>query len=158
MSATPDGDRDSRARAQSHPNLPGAVTFHQLEVLAQAAVGAEAHFEDLDSAAVNREVLLQAGICATLSWTGNLPGQGVARHHLVHGQGWLGTIIPTSFCQETDNMTDMDRRYCCTSAAGQQRDVANTNIAQIRSWPGVLQLELIQSLLLESESPKESNS
>lgn len=91
-----------RSFAQPHPNLPGAVAFHQLEVLAQAVVGAEAHFEDLDSAAVHSEERLRAGSPPTLSWTGNLPGQGLARHHLIHGQGWLGTIIPTSFSQETE--------------------------------------------------------
>lgn len=96
------GETGGRSFAQPHPNLPGAVAFHQLEVLAQAVVGAEAHFEDLDSAAVHSEVRLRAGRRPTLSWTGNLPGQSVARHHLIHGQGWLGTIIPTSFCQKTE--------------------------------------------------------
>lgn len=40
----------------SHPNLPGAVTFDQLEVLAQVVVGAEAHFDDLRKSPVPAEL------------------------------------------------------------------------------------------------------
>lgn len=45
----------------SHPNLPRAVTFNQLEVLAQVVVGAEAHFEDLDGPSVPSEVQFGVG-------------------------------------------------------------------------------------------------
>lgn len=76
-----------------HPNLPGAVTFNQLEVLAQAVVGAEAHFEDLHSPFSHSELQFRVGLYGTLSWTGHLPGQGVTGHHLIHCQGWVGTII-----------------------------------------------------------------
>lgn len=111
---------------QPHPDLPGAVTFHQLEVLAQAVVGAEADFEDLDGAAVHSEVRLRAGI--TLSWTGNLPGQGVARHHLIHGSG-LAWHHHTRILQSEDRRgAGVSGGHCCSSAAGKQRNVANTNI------------------------------
>lgn len=61
----------------SHPDLPGAVTFDQLEVLAQVVVGAEAHFEDLDGSSFPSELCFWAGLGAAFSWTGHLPGQGV---------------------------------------------------------------------------------
>lgn len=77
----------------SHPNLPGAVTFNQLEVLAQVVVGAEAHFEDLDWPPVSSEGRLVAGPRAAFSWTGHLPGEGVTGHHLVHSHKWVGAVI-----------------------------------------------------------------
>lgn len=85
----------------SHPYLPGAVTFHQLEVLAQVVVGAEADFEDLDGPSVPGEERLRAGLFGAVSWTGHLPGQGVTGHHLIHSQGWVGTIISTYSFSET---------------------------------------------------------
>lgn len=77
--------------------MPGAVTFNKLEVLAQVVVDAEAHFEDFDGPSVTSEVKFGAGLSATLSWTGYLPGQGVTGHHLIHSHGWIGTVISTSF-------------------------------------------------------------
>lgn len=40
----------------THLNLPGAVTFDQLKVLAQVVVGAEAHFDDLHKSSLPSKV------------------------------------------------------------------------------------------------------
>lgn len=80
--------------SHTHPNLPGAVTFDQLEVLAQVVVGAEANFEDLDRPSIPRELPLRAWLWATLSWTGRLP-RDVTGHHLIHFQGWVVISIPS---------------------------------------------------------------
>lgn len=80
----------------SHPNLPGVVTFDQLEILAQVVVGAEAHFKDFDRSTIPRELCFRASLCFILSWTGHLPGQGVTRHHLIHCQTWVGIITSKS--------------------------------------------------------------
>lgn len=80
----------------SHPNLPGVVTFHQLEILAQVVVGAEAHFKDFDRSTIPRELFFRASLCFILSWTGHLPGQGVTGHHLIHCQSWVGIITSKS--------------------------------------------------------------
>lgn len=86
----------------AHPDLPRAVTLDQLEVLAQGVAGAEAHLEDLGGTPVAGEMGLWARLDLTLSWTGHLPGQGVARHHLVHRHGWAGSVISTTFCRHVE--------------------------------------------------------
>lgn len=80
----------------SHPNLPGVVTFDQLEILAQVVVGAEAHFKDFDRSTIPRELCFRASLRFILSWTGHLPGQGVTGHHLIHCQSWVGIITSKS--------------------------------------------------------------
>lgn len=89
---------------RSHPYLPRAVTLDQLEVLAQGVAGAEAHLEDLGGPSVADELRLGFGLDLALSWTGHLPGQGVARHHLVHRHGWAGSIISTSFWGQAEKL------------------------------------------------------
>jgi len=94
--------------ASSHPNLPGAVTFNQLEVLAHVVVGAEAHFEDLDRPPVASEGRLSGVILAAWSWTGHLPGQGVTGHHLIHSHEWVG--IMSSSLRQTKEKGEVKHR------------------------------------------------
>lgn len=86
--------KGSSAPGSAHPDLPGAVTLDQLEVLAQVVVGAKAHLEDLDGPAVagDGQGLCGARLGGALSRAGHLPGQSVAGHHLVHVHGRVGLI------------------------------------------------------------------
>ena len=80
----------------SYPDLPGGVTFDQLEVLAQVVVGGEADLEYLDGASISREAGLWADGGMVCTWTGHLPGQRsrVTGHNLIHSQGRVA-LIPT---------------------------------------------------------------
>ena len=81
----------------SYPDLPGGVTFDQLEVLAQVVVGGEADLEYLDGASISREAGLGTDGRMVCTWTGHLPGQRsrVPGHNLIHSQGRVA-LIPTS--------------------------------------------------------------